>query len=281
MRPLYLRNWIVSSLLAGFCAIPQFAAGAQAPVSDQGGAVVAPSPSAERSSVSLSPAVAVVNCKLGQSYTQALTIVNQTSQELVFEMVARDVVVREGKRVWVAAGEIPNGIAFTGVFSQKQVVVQPRQSASLTVTFTLPLETPLRAAVAVFQGTTKLSTPGAVKMTASLGTLFTFVASQNFRVDAAPLVVTPQSANANLGFTDLLENTGSEPVVSDGVAAVVDQVGVIMGKTSFEPQRLLPGERLAFHAEYSAELKPGRYRVLASFQSEKKVITNSADFIVP
>ena len=81
--------------------------------------------------------------------------------------------------------------------------------------------------------------------------------------------------------TDLLENTGSEPVVSDGVAAVVDQAGAIVGKASFEPQRLLPGERLPFHAEYSAELKPGRYRVLASFQYGKKVITNSADFMVP
>ena len=281
MRSLYLRNWIACSLLAGFCAIPQFAAATKAPAVDPGEAIEVPSASPERSSVSLSPAVAVVKCKLGQSYTQALTIINETSQELVFEMVARDIVIRDGKRVAVAAGEIPNGIASTGVFSQKQVVVQPRQAASVTVTFTLPLETPLRAAVAVFQGTTRLSARGSVKMTASLGTLFTFVASQNFRVDAAPLVVTPQSANANLGFTDLLENTGSEPVVSDGVAAVVDQAGVIMGKTSFEPQRLLPGERLSFHAEYSAELKPGRYRVLASFQSEKKVITKSAEFVVP
>ncbi len=281
MRSLYLRSWIVCSLLAGFCAIPRFAAAAKAPAAESGDAVVAPSPSPERGSVSLSPAVAVVNCKLGQSYTQELTIINQTSQELVFEMVARDLVVRDGKRVFVTAGETPNGIAFTGVFSQKQVIVEPWQSASVTVTFTLPLETPLRAAVAVFQGTTKLSARGSVKMTASLGTLFTFVASQNFKVDAAPLVVTAQSANANLGLTDLLENTGSEPVVSDGVAAVVDQAGAIVGKTSFEPQRLLPGERIPFHAEYSAELKPGRYRVLASFQYEKKVITNSADFMVP
>ena len=280
MRSRYLRKWIACSLLGGFCAIPQFVA-ANPPAADPGEAVVVPGASPERSSVSLSPAVAVVKCKLGQSYSQTLTITNQTTQELMFEMVARDIIIRDGKRVSVTAGEIPNGIASTGVFSQKQVIVQPRQTGFVTVTFTLPLETPLRAALAVFQGTTKLPGRGSVKMTASLGTLFTFVASQNFRVEATPLVVTPQSANANLGFTDLLQNTGSEPVVSDGVAAVVDQAGVIMGKTSFEPQRLLPGEQLSFHAEYPAELKPGRYRVLASFQSEKHVITNSADFIVP
>ena len=45
--------------------------------------------------------------------------------------------------------------------------------------------------------------------------------------------------------------------------------------------RLLPGERVTFRAEYPAELKAGRYRALASFQYEEKVITNSRDFTVP
>ena len=46
-------------------------------------------------------------------------------------------------------------------------------------------------------------------------------------------------------------------------------------------ERLLPGEQLPFRAEYSAELKAGRYRVLASFQYEAGVITSSIDFAVP
>src|SRR6476469_5938104 len=125
MRSLYLRDWIVYTLMAGFCAIPQVAGAAKARAAEPEEAVVAPSPSPERNSVSLSPAVAVVQCKLGQSYTQALTIINQTSQELVFEMVARDLVVRNGKRIFVTAGETPNGIAYSGVFSQKQVTVRP------------------------------------------------------------------------------------------------------------------------------------------------------------
>jgi precorrin-2 methylase len=70
MRSLYLRNWIVYSLLVGVCAIQQFAAAAKAPAAESEDAVVAPSPSPERSSVSLSPAVAVVQCKVGQSYTR-------------------------------------------------------------------------------------------------------------------------------------------------------------------------------------------------------------------
>jgi len=223
----------------------------------------------------------MVKCKLGQSYSQTLTITNQTNQDLIFEMMAEDVVVRDGKRVFVAAGEIPAGIAATAVFAKKEVDVQPLQSSSVMVTFTVPSETPLRAVVAAFRGSTKISHSGAVVMTASLGTLFTFTVSDNSRIETSPIVLTPQSATANLGISQILTNTGSEPVVTDGVAAVLDQAGVIVGKAAFEQQRLLPGERLPFRAEYSAELKPGRYRLVASFQYEEKVTTSSSDFTVP
>jgi hypothetical protein len=237
--------------------------------------------SSVRSSVSLSPAVITVKSKMGQSYTQTLKITNQTEQELVFEMIAEDVVVRDGKRVFVAAGETPEGIAASAVFTQKEVVVSPLQSSAVGVTLTLPPETPLRAAVAVFRGLTKISNPGGVKMTASLGALFTFIASENTKVETSPITLSAPSATANLGISQILTNTGSEPVVVGGVAAVLDEAGAIVGKTSFEPQRLLPGERLPFRTEYSAELKAGDYRVLASFQYEAKVITNSLNFTVP
>ncbi len=237
--------------------------------------------SSVRSSVSLSPAVVTVKCKLGQSYTQTLTITNQTEQELMFEMIAEDVVLRDGKRVFVAAGETPEGIAATAVFTQKEMVVMPLQSSAVGVTLTLPPETPLRAAVAVFRGLTKISSPGGVKMTASLGALFTFTASENAKVETSPITLSAQSATANLGISQILTNAGSEPVIIDGVAAVLDEAGAIVGKASFEPQRLLPGERLPFRTEYSAELKAGDYRVLASFQYEAKVITNSLNFTVP
>lgn len=301
MRLIYFQNRIACGLIIAFWAVAEVgAAEAQSPAQDETSKSSSPVPATSsgplamrapsrpvsgaavtRSSVSLSPAIAVVKCRLGESNTRTLTLTNQTDQKLAFEMIAQDVVVRDGKRIFVPAGETPGGIAFTAVFSRKEVVVQPLQSSSVNVTFTLPQESPLRAVVAVFRGSTKLSSRGAVKMTASLGTLFTFATSRNSRIETAPLAVTAQSATANLGFSEILENTGSEPVVADGVAAVLNQSGAIVGKALFEAQRLLPGERLPFHTEYSAELKPGHYRVLASFQYDEKVITNSTDFIVP
>jgi hypothetical protein len=63
-----------------------------------------------RSSVSLAPAIVMVRCKFSQSYTQMLTLINQTQREFVFEMVAQNVVVRDGKRRFVPAGETARSI---------------------------------------------------------------------------------------------------------------------------------------------------------------------------
>ena len=238
-------------------------------------------PQPARSSVSLAPAIVMVRCKLGQSYTQMLTLINQTPQEFVFEMVAQDIVVRDGKRGFVPAGETLHGIAETAVFSQKKVVVKPGQSATVGVTFTVPPETSLRAVVALFRGLNNLSSGGPVMMTGSLGALFTFTVSEDFQIEGSLLAVTPQSATANLGISQVLTNTGAEPVIAGGVAALLNETGTLVGKASFEEQRLLPGEQLTFRAECPAELKTGRYRVFASFRYEAKVITNSRDFTVP
>jgi hypothetical protein len=234
-----------------------------------------------RSSISLAPAIVMVQCKFSQSYTQVLTLINQTQQNFEFEMVAQDVVVRGGKRAFVLAGETPGSIAATAVFSQKQMVVKPGQTASVGVTFTVPSETPLRAVVALFRGLNKVSSGGPVMMTASLGALFTFTVSDNFQIEGSPVAVSAQSSTANLAISQVLTNTGSEPVIAGGIAALLDQAGTLVGKASFEEQRLLPGERLPFRAEYPTELKSGRYRVFASSHYEKKVITNSRGFAVP
>ena len=71
-------------------------------------------------------------------------------------------------------------------------------------------------------------------MTASLGALFTFTVSDNARIEASPVAVSAQSTSANLGISQVLTNTGSEPVIAGGVAAVLDETGTLVGKTSFE-----------------------------------------------
>src|SRR5437867_11822523 len=60
-----------------------------------------PAPSVSAPSISLSPAVVMVKAKSGQTFSQQLTLWNNTQMELVFQLEARDVVVRDGKRAFV------------------------------------------------------------------------------------------------------------------------------------------------------------------------------------
>lgn len=232
--------------------------------------------------LSLSPAVIMAKGNFGQGLTQTLTLSNQTGMELAFELVAEDVVVKDGSRIFVPAGETPNSIAASAVFSQKTIVLKPNSSASVDVRLTLPPKTDLRAVVAAFRGTSAVpASSRAVGMTASLGALITFHLSDNVGLQQEPARVTPASASANMSISQWLANVGSEPIVPEGTAAVLNEKGSLVARASFAQQRLLPGERLQFVAEFADQLPPGSYRVLCSFQFEGKIQTSTVDFKLP
>jgi hypothetical protein len=261
-------------------------AGAHAQLARQSGAGAAPQRTKDVSesrppSLSLSPAVVLARGAFGQSLSQTLTITNDTTNEFTFEMAAQDVIVKDGKRVFVPAGETEHSVATTAVFSQKTVVVKPFTSASVDVRFTIPAETKIRAVVALFRGINRIgSSSGAVGMTASLGTLITFNLTPNVNVNPEPIQVLPATETANLAVSEWMTNNGTEPILPEGVAALLNSRGALVGKTTFAVQRLLPGERLEFKAEYPDQLEPGSYKVLCSFQFEGKTLTTDGSFTV-
>jgi hypothetical protein len=239
-------------------------------------------PAADKPSISLSPAVIMAKGNFGQGLTQTLTLTNQTARDFAFDLVAEDVVIKDGKRIFVPAGETPNSIAATAVFSQKTVVIKAFSSGTVDVRLTLPTQTDLRAVVAMFRGTDKLpSSTGAVGMTASLGSLITFNLTDNLKLTPEPVHVKPATDSANMSISQWIANTGAEPALPEGTAAVLNANGSLAGKATFPAQRLLPGERLEFSAEYPADLAPGKYRALCSFQFEGKTLTSEANFEVP
>jgi hypothetical protein len=224
--------------------------------------------------LSLSPAVVTLRGQFGQSTRQTLVLTNGTSEDFQFDLVAQDVVVKNGKRVFVDAGTIPGSIAATAVFSQKSVRVPSRGRASVDVTVTLTPDTKCRAIVAIFRATNRI-TGGAVPMYASIGTLLTFSLSDNVVLDAAAVKVTPQSSAANASFAQVCTNSGSEPFVAKGVVAILDATGTLVGKAAMQPRRLLPEERVELRTEYSGDLKAGHYRVLMTYDADGKSFTHS------
>lgn len=231
---------------------------------------------ASAGTLTLSPAVVPLSGRLGQSAAQSLTLRNDTELPLAFVLEAKDVVVRDGRRVFVDAGELPDGIAATAVFSVGELTVGPGESRSVQLVVTLPRGAVQRAVLALFRGTTRIG-----NATASLGALLTFTVSGEFSLAAESPVVQPQTASANLGFQVALANDGREPLVPKGVAVILDARGALVARVAFESRRLLPGERTTVRAEYPGELPAGAYRALATFEYEGRAATRQAEFRVP
>ncbi|MBI2212351.1 MAG: Fn3-like domain-containing protein [Acidobacteria bacterium] len=234
---------------------------------------------AEESALTLSPSVVNLRGAGGASVTHRITLTNRTGVDASFELIAQDVVVKNGTREFHPAGSTPDSIAASATFSKRAVTVLAGESRSVDVTLTLPASTTQRAVVAIFRGTTLFRING-VSATASLGTLFTFTLTGDVRLDCAPLRVEPQTAATNATIEATLENTGSEPLVSTGASVFVDASGAIVGRTQFDSRRFLPGERASLRSEYPGELQPGVYSVVATLQFEGRSLTRTAELVV-
>lgn len=234
-----------------------------------------------QSTLALSPAVIRASGTFGQSLTQKLTISNETPNVFAFQMIAEDVVVQDGKRAFLPAGKEPGSIAATAVFSPQQIVAPPHSKESVNVTITIPPKTAIRAIVAVFHATSAVNPKaGSVGLLASMGTLITFNLSNDTAVTGDPVEVHLPTSATNLSFDETLTNTGTEPVLPNGIAAILNDKRKLAGKVPFTVKRLLPGEKLDFHAEYSDQLKPGHYTVLCTFQYAGHVATEQAEFTI-
>jgi hypothetical protein len=229
-------------------------------------------------SLTLSPAVVPLSGSFGQSAQHALTLHNGSEQELAFTLEARDMVVRNGKRTSVAAGELPDSIAATVVFSPRQVRVPAGQSRTVSVTLTVPNAVQHRAVVTVFRAATPIS-QGGRQTYLSLGTLFTFTLSENASL-AADLRAQPPTEAANARLESRLFNDGSEPIEPRGMAVILDSKGGLVGKTAMPSRRLLPGERATVSAEYPGALAPGTYRALVTLDYAGVAVTRAAEMVV-
>jgi hypothetical protein len=231
-------------------------------------------------SMSVSPAVITLSGQVGQSTTQTLAFTNGTPLPLSFEMKALDAVVRDGTHVFVEAGTILGSIAATAAFAPRVFTVQPRQTINIGVTITIPPKPAVRAIAVMCQGTTKLGS-GPVRMTASIGTLFTFmIAGDHATAEASPLIIQPPTSSANLVALQQITNSGTGPMVGAGILAILDAAGTMVGQQEIPEWRLLPGEKLDVHVGYDGELPVGSYRALITYDTGGKTLTSSAEFSV-
>ena len=232
-------------------------------------------------SLALSPAVVEVKTQPGASSVHELTITNLTYVRFRFAMEAFDVVIRDGKRAFIPAGEINGGIARSAIFDPPNLELNPGESGHVKVTLTVPEQPNVRAVAAIFHGQTALPGSGSFMVTGSLGTLITYNLSGNVSVHLGTPSLSAQTEGSNLTVSDKLRNEGSEPVVANGTLAILKSTGELVGRVAIEPHRLLPEEEIDCQAEYPHSLQPGDYRAMISFEHEGGVQTSSVRFRVP
>ena len=230
--------------------------------------------------ISLSPAVIAAKAKPGQSFSQNLTLWNNTLQALSFQMEARDVVVRDGHRVFLPAGEAEGSIARYAVFADQNVVAPPGSFVTTRVTVTVPNSPGPRAIACIFMGKTAMGMGQSVALTGSLGALVTFTLADDFRVQSQPPQVAVDMEAQTIAFRQNLKNSGSDPVVPKGVMAVTNESGYLVARLPVSGQRLLPGESLEFTVEHSGLLKPGKYRAMLMLEDESAFFSNATEFAI-
>jgi hypothetical protein len=230
--------------------------------------------------ISLSPAVVELKGTAGQAHRQTLSLTNTTQVPLAFELAAEDIVIENGQRSFVPAGQRADSIAATAFFSPQRIVVPPGTTGTADVTVTVPPGTSVRALAAIFRGMTQVEIEAGVSMTGSLGTLMTFTLSDDVRLEAADVEIAPQTDTTNLSFVQEIRNVGSEPALASGAIAVTDAAGRLVTRIPIEAQRLLPGEHIRIVTDYPGQLSSGRYQAFLSLVYGSQLLSKNAGFDV-
>lgn len=236
-------------------------------------------PQRHRESLGLTPASLQLRGAPGQGLTQSFRVVNNTSRPLTLRGDALDLLVREGKQVRVPAGELRGSLAGAITIAPREQRVEPGGVATFDVTFSVPLETDIRAVIVRFASVegTDSGLPS-VSLGLALGSLVTFTLSDDVEVEPLPLDVIPSTATRNLAFRQGLRNVGSEPFYAKGAVAILDQSGLLVGKLDIKGSCFLPGREAALDLEYPEQLPIGSYRALLTLQYREGVLTTEALF---
>src|SRR5437660_11494445 len=165
-----------------------------------------------QSLISGAPAALSLKGHAGQTTTQNFKVSNLTDSIYAFKVDVADVLVENGKRTFIPAGQTSGSIAALTVVSVKRVDLQPGQTAVVPVTFALPAETDIRAVAVFFRGQPTQIVQGP-KVQMNIGAVVDFSISDGVKLDIVTPQVAPQTPTTNATVTEELANHGPEPVI--------------------------------------------------------------------
>ncbi|HEX6880250.1 MAG TPA: hypothetical protein VF135_07790 [Terriglobales bacterium] len=226
-----------------------------------------------QSTITVSPGGISMRGTAGGTATQNFTVSNGLPSTYRFEVEVMDVVVTNGQRNLVPAGVTAGSAAALAVVPPEPLFLAPGAHGVVPVTFVIPKQTDIRAVAVFFRGRPAAGTKSNIHL--NLGAVVDFSLSDQTQLDGKDLLVALQTPTTNLRISEELANVGREPFIARGVAAILEEPGKLVGKMNFDQKRMLPSERNTLHAEYPGTLRPGKYRIVCSFEYAGKTMTRT------
>jgi hypothetical protein len=235
---------------------------------------------AQQNSVGVTPASVEAKVKRGSTYIQTYTLFNNTPERLSFSCSVIDYWYdANNRRLTGRPGTLPRSASPWVQFSPAQVIVEPRGSATVKATITVPLGAeggyytmPVFEAMPVRSGNTPAS---AGEATASIGVRFrglVMLATEDaneYNVEIMGGKLSPPTASAPLEMDLEVRNRGTVHARVRGAFAILDEKGVLAGRGQVEGERFLPGQRNRMRVPWAGELPPGRYTAVVTLSYDR------------
>lgn len=231
--------------------------------------------------ITIAPASLSLKGSAGKMHTQNFKVSNLTGTSYSFKVDIADVIVENGQRRFVPAGQTANSIAALVTPLRTELKLAPGEEAVVPVTFVMPAESHIRAVAVFFHGVPDTVAPTQRRILLNLGAVVDFSMSNEVVLNSISLDVAPQTATTNTVIRQQLANVGPEPTIVKGVAAFLDESGKLVAKAALSQKRLLPGERNSVMAEFAGTLAHGRYRVVSSLEYSGETMTRTAELVIP
>lgn len=226
-------------------------------------------PVAARADVSLgaSPAFLEITVDPGRTSAQTVLLFNSGDKPVEIKAYAWDWWHEPGNsRKFAPPGTLPNSAAKWISFSPEIIRVEPQKAANVTVILNTPADAKGgNYGVAWFEAVPEPE-PGSkeLRVGARLGVLIlTDVRGRSKpEVKVEKLQITPPS-DTELFRADInLVNSGDVHLFPKGTVVLMSKDNKLVGHTSFEKRRLLPGETSAVEVNWGGELAAGEYSAI-------------------
>lgn len=245
--------------------------------------------SAAQADVSLgaSPAYLDITLDRGKTNAQTILLFNSGKDPVTLHAYAWDWWHdASNPRKFGPPGTFPHSAAKWISFTPEKVTVEPQKAVNVTVVFNTPPDASGgHYAVAWFEATPALNPNSReLRVGARLGVLV----MTSIRGASAPkleiddLKITPPTATQLLKANFTLNNVGDMHLSPRGTLVVMDKNHHLLGHETFDPRRLLPGEKSAVEIQWGGELAPGDYEaILTADYGDAGATVKALSFQIP